>query len=480
MNSEKKQGQLHDDNVFLKSVEYYFDKASAFTGFPPGLLNQVKQCNSLYTMNFPVEREDGEIEVIKAYRAQHSHHRLPTKGGIRFSETVCANETIALATLMTYKCALVDVPFGGAKGGVCVNPHTMNKTFKQRVVRRLTAELAKKNFIGPEVDVPAPDYGTGAQEMAWMADTYVALNPSQLAAFGAVTGKPLSLHGIPGRQEATGLGVYFGIRESLRNKWIINKLGLNPGIGGKSVILQGLGNVGYHAGLFLQERGDAKIVGVAEREGGVYLPDGLDVKALLKFRKENGTIENFPGAQFIKQSSDLLTYPCDILVPAALENQITDVNAPDIKAKIIAEAANGPTTSSGEAILLANGKLIIPDLFLNAGGVTVSYFEWLKNLFHVSFDRMTSRQQSINNHRLLTAVESLTQKQFEPGQLQDFADSAKEVDYVLAALEDTMVRAFNHIVEDWKSNDLPCMRTSSFYFAINKVARAYETMGIFP
>lgn len=471
----------HDNNVFLKSVEYYFDKASKLTDFPPGLLEQVKRCNSLYTMSFPVEHEDGSIEVVQAYRAEHSHHRLPTKGGIRFSPTVTSHETVALATLMTYKCAVVDVPFGGAKGGVCVNPHKITETFRRRVTRRLTAELAKKNFIGPEVDVPAPDYGTGAQEMAWMADTYVALNSSQLNAFGCVTGKPLSLHGIPGREEATGLGVYFGVRECLRKR-VAADLGLTPGTAGKSVILQGLGNVGYHAGLFLQQRGDAKIVGVAEREGGIYCPDGIDIVELAKFRHETASIQNFPGknVQFIKDSSELLTYPCDILVPAALENQITEENAGKIQAKIVAEAANGPTTSRAEEILIQNGIVVIPDLFLNAGGVTVSYFEWLKNLFHVSFDRMTSRQQSIQTTKILTAIESLTERRFAPGQLEEFANGAKEIDFVFSALEETMVRAFNNIYDTWQQEKLPDLRTAAFYFSIQRVAKAYETMGIFP
>lgn len=473
--------QHHSEkDIFLNSVENYFDKAAQYTQFPPGLLEQVKHCNSLYTMKFPVEHEDGSIEVVTAYRAQHSHHRVPTKGGIRFSPMVTAEETIALATLMTYKCAIVDVPFGGAKGGVCVNPHGMTTTFKRRLIRRLTAEMTKKNFIGPEVDVPAPDYGTGEQEMAWIADTYVALNPSQLNAFGCVTGKPLSLHGIPGRKEATGMGVYFGIVECLKDTQMVAELGLSRGIAGKTVIIQGLGNVGYHAGKYLQEHGDAKIVGIAEREGAIYAPNGLDINELYQFRSNHGTIKDFPGSHFVAESGSLLTYPCDILIPAALENQITEDNAHDIKAKIIAEAANGPTTSGAESILAEKQVLIIPDLFLNAGGVTVSYFEWLKNLFHVSFDRMTSRHQSIQTRKILSAVESLTGKELTASQIQSFSSGPKEIDYVFSALEDTIVRAYNNIMECWRTNSLPDMRTAAFYYSINRVAKAYETMGIFP
>lgn len=477
------QGQNHQpatQDPFLRSVEQYFDKAAAFTKFPDGLLQQVKTCNSVYRMSFPVEHEDGRIEVVEAYRAQHSHHRLPTKGGIRFSMMVSMEETVALASLMTYKCAIVDVPFGGAKGGVRVDPHQLTTTFKRRLVRRLTAEMVRKNFIGPEVDVPAPDYGTGEQEMAWIADTYVALQPHQINGFACVTGKPLSLHGIPGRKEATGLGVYYGIDECMRQPATMKRLGMDPGLEGKTVIIQGLGNVGFHSGKYLQESGGAIIVGVAEREGGVYSTKGIDINELFLYRQSHGTVENFPGTIFVPQSTDLLTYPCDILIPAALENQITELNAAHIQAKIIAEAANGPTTSGGEAILNQKNCLVIPDVFLNAGGVTVSYFEWLKNLSHVSFDRMTSRQQINNNNRILDVLQSMTGRQLSMEQKALFAHGTREVDYVHSALADTMTRAYQDLHECWQSRGLPDMRTAAFYFAINRVAKAYETMGIFP
>ncbi len=475
------QGQAKEPKeLFLRSVEHYFDKAARYTQFRPGLLEQVKNCNSVYKMTFPVEHEDGTIEVVEAYRAQHSHHRLPTKGGIRFSTMVTMEETVALATLMTYKCAIVDVPFGGAKGGVKVSPHNMTTTFRRRLVRRLTAEMARKNFIGPEVDVPAPDYGTGEQEMAWIADTYMALNSSQMNAFGCVTGKPLSLHGIPGRTEATGLGVYYGICECLADRGTAASIGVDPGVAGKTVIIQGLGNVGYHSGKYLQELGDAKIIGVAEREGGIFNPSGFDINKLLAYRKEHGSIKNFPGCEFIEDSSQLLTYACDILIPAALENQINEENAPQIQAKIIAEAANGPTTAGAEAILARKNCLIIPDVYLNAGGVTVSYFEWLKNIFHVSFDRMTSRLQSINNQRMIEAIEAHTTKPFDPEFVKGLSNGAREIDFVQSALADTMTRAYQNIFQCWKSSSLPDLRTAAFYFAINRVGRSYETMGIFP
>lgn len=465
---------------FLESVSRYFDRAAPFTGFSPGLLYQVKSCNSVYRMRFPVVRDDGEVAVVEAYRAEHSHHRMPTKGGIRYSPHVTQDEVIALAALMTYKCAIVGVPFGGAKGGVRIDPTQCTEKFLERVTRRYTAELCKKNFIGPAVDVPAPDYGTGEREMGWIADTYKALNPGQLHTYACVTGKPLSIHGIPGRKEATGLGVYFGISEALDQAEDMKKLGLSPGLRGKRVIVQGLGNVGYHTANFLEERGRAAIVGIAEREGGIYNADGLDVIAVVNHRQQSGSILNYPGAENVPDSRRLLEYDCDVLVPAALENQITAANADRIRAPIIAEAANGPVDFEAEDILLQKGKFIIPDVYLNAGGVTVSYFEWLKNLSHVSFDRMIHRQAEDTSLRLLEAVERLTGKTFTTDQRQALSQGPSELDIVCGALDQTMSMAYCNLHRQWKSRHLPDLRTAAFSFAIERVARTYLDLGIFP
>ncbi|MGY8671908.1 MAG: Glu/Leu/Phe/Val family dehydrogenase [Verrucomicrobiia bacterium] len=465
---------------FLESVSAYFDKASPFTGFSPGLLYQVKCCAGVYRMRFPVKQDDGEIAVVEAFRAEHSHHRLPTKGGIRFSPFVTMDETIALAALMTYKCAIVDVPFGGAKGGVRIDPNTCSDGFRERVTRRYTAELIKKNFIGPGVDVPAPDYGTGEQEMAWIADTYKALNPDQLHSYACVTGKPLSVHGIPGRKEATGLGVYFGVCEALDQAEDMKKIGLATGIANKRIIMQGLGNVGYHSARFFQERGRAIITGIAEREGGIYNADGLDVVSVFRHREGHGSILDFPGATNVPNSNDLLEMECDVLVPAALENQITTENAGRIRAKIIAEAANGPVTSAAEEILLAKGVFVIPDLYLNAGGVTVSYFEWLKNLSHVSFDRMTARYTEDSNERMMSAVETLTGKTFHEDLRHTTAQGPSEFDLVVHALEQSMTVGYRNIHREWKNHCLPDLRTAAFSFAIQKVAKTYLDLGIFP
>jgi len=464
---------------FFDSVSHYFDRAAHLMDHPIGVLDQVKACNSVYRMKFPVITDDGGIAVIEAYRAQHSHHRLPCKGGIRFSQYVDQDEVIALAALMTYKCAIVGVPFGGAKGGVCVNPKAISVGFKERITRRYTAELIKKKFIGPAMDVPAPDYGSGEQEMGWIADTYRALNFNELHPYACVTGKPLGMHGIPGRTEATGLGVYIGIRECLNRKGDMDDLGLETGVEGKRCIVQGLGNVGYHAARFLQKNG-AIIVGIAEYNGGIFDLSGLDVEAVQEHFRDTGSLAGYGDAEFIEKRAALLEYPCDVLVPAALENQITAENAPRIQAKVVAEAANGPVDHEGEAILNERGILVIPDLYLNAGGVTVSYFEWLKNLSHVSFDRMTSHYQEDSRRRMLDAMESLTGNSLSPQQRSVLSAGPREIDIVRAALEDTMVLAYDNIHHVWKTRDLDCLRTAAFYFSIDLLAKSYASHGIFP
>ena len=430
---------------FLQSVHRYFDRAAAYTKHRPGLLRQVKTCNAVYRMRFPVREDNGEIRVIEAFRAEHSFHRLPTKGGIRFSRQVSLDETIALASLMTYKCAIVGVPFGGAKGGVLVNSRGLSAGFRERIIRRYTAELIRKNFIGPDVDVPAPDYGTGEQEMGWIADTYKNLRVNEPSPYACVTGKPLAMHGIPGRRQATGLGVYYAIRSCMDIPGDMKALGLSPGTSGKRVIIQGLGNVGYHAGHFLQQQGGAVIVGIIEREGALHAPDGLDVEAVNAYRQEHGTLAGFPAATFIADGNSVLEYDCDVLMPAALESQITGENAGRIRARIVAEAANGPVDFEGEKILGERGVLVLPDIYANAGGVTVSYFEWLKNKAGVSFDRMISRHDQITRMQLVTAIENLTGQSVPDSVRDKLLRSASEEDMVIAALDQTMTQAFEKI-----------------------------------
>ncbi|MFM8432094.1 MAG: Glu/Leu/Phe/Val family dehydrogenase [Bacteroidota bacterium] len=464
---------------FYNNVLSTFDKAAAFTDIEAGLLHQIKICNSTYKFYFPVE-VDGKVQVVEGIRVQHSHHKSPTKGGIRYSEMVDEDEVKALATLMTFKCAVVDVPFGGAKGGIKVNPSQLTVKQLERVTRRYTTELIKKSMIGAAIDVPAPDYGSGPREMAWIADTYATFRYDDLNALGCVTGKPLGQGGIQGRTEATGQGVFYGIREAMRNADDMKKLGLAPGLEGKRVIVQGLGNVGYYSAKFCSE-GGAIVVGIAEREGGIYNPNGLDIEAVFQHRKQSGSILNYPGATSVPNSMDVLEMECDVLIPAALENQITKDNAPRLKAKIIAEGANGPVTKNAEDILLARGVMIIPDLFLNAGGVTVSYFEWLKNLSHVRFGRMEKRFQEMSNLKLLSTIENITGKSLGANERKILTHGADEIDLVRSGLEETMIFAYNEIRniihENPKVGDL---RTAAFVSGIRKLGVSYQSLGIFP
>ncbi len=463
---------------FTEQVNRQFDRAAVFTPHDAGLLEQIKRCNAVYRVAFPVRRDDGSVEVIEAWRAEHSQHKLPTKGGIRYSLGVNEDEVMALAALMSYKCAVVDVPFGGSKGGIRINRAHYSDGELERITRRYTFELIRKNFIGPGVDVPAPDFGSGEREMAWIADTYQAITAGELNALACVTGKPVGQGGIRGRREATGRGVFFGIREACRFGDDMRARGLSTGLGGKRVIVQGLGNVGYHAAKFLTE-GGAVLVGIAEYEGGIYHPDGLDLDAVVAHRAENGSILDYPGAENITPSIRTLEMDCDILVPAALENQITAENAGRIQAKIIGEGANGPVTADADTILLDKNVLIIPDTYLNAGGVTVSYFEWLKNLSHVRFGRMEKRFEEGAYRKLLHAVENVTAHHFSEDEVSVFTRGAAEEDLVNSGLEETMVGSYIQIREAQVRHGCD-LRTAAYVTAINKIVAAYGSLGLFP
>jgi glutamate dehydrogenase (NAD(P)+) len=459
-------------------VNKYFDKAAAHLDLSPGLLAQIKACNSIYRMQFPLKRDDGTIEVINGWRAQHSVHRLPTKGGIRYSANVDEDEVSALAALMTYKCALVDVPFGGAKGAVRIDPSKYSVDELERVTRRFTYELFAKNLIGPGMDVPAPDMGTGPREMAWIVDTYATLARGDIDALGCVTGKPVTQGGVRGRAESTGRGVAFALREAMNYPEDMKPLGLTTGVEGKRVVLQGLGNVGYHAAKFIEGYGGI-IIALLEREGAIYSAKGLSVDKVVAHRKETGSILGFPGAKDYPNSRDALEIECDVLVPAALENQITGENVDRIKTKIIVEGANGPVTADASEKLLARGVLLLPDIYTNAGGVTVSYFEWVKNLSHMRYGRMEKRFQERSSERLLEAVEHLTGKHFTDNDRGRASEAAGEEELVNSGLEETMIAAYAELrtIQRDRTVDL---RTAAFINAIGKVATAYTQRGIFP
>ena len=433
---------------FLAQVDATFDRAAALTKHDPALLRRIRECNSVYHFTFPVRKDDGSLVTFHGWRAQHSQHKLPTKGGIRFAMDVNEDEVMALAALMTYKCAIVDVPFGGAKGGVKLDRSKYSVTELERITRRYAFELARKNFIGPGLDVPAPDYGTTSREMGWIADTYGQMNPGDLNALACVTAKPLALGGVRGRTEATGLGVFFGLREACNDTALMQQFKLATGIAGKRVVVQGLGNVGYYAAKYLAEH-DAILVGLCEREGALHAPNGLDLDAVRAHRAATGSLEGFPGADFLTSPALGLELDCDILVPAALENVITVENAPRIRAVIIGEGANGPVTAAADALLRERGKLMVPDLFLNSGGVTVSYFEWLKNLEHVRFGRMQA--------------------------------GGDEETVVKTGLESTMVKAYADIADTARRLNLGGdLRTAAFVSSIDKIATCYSESGIWP
>ena len=467
------------EHSFFDDVLKYFENAAQFLDHDPQLLEQIKYCNSVYRMRFPVKC-DGKIEVIEAYRVEHSHHKLPTKGGIRFSTHVNQDEVMALAALMTYKCAIVDVPFGGAKGGIKVSPRNCTPEKLEKITRRYTTELIKKNFIGPGIDVPAPDYGSGPQEMAWIADTYTTFYPNELNAVACVTGKPVTHGGIAGRTEATGLGVFYGIRYACSFKEDMEALGMTQGLEGKTVAVQGMGNVGYWAAKFFHDAG-VKVIAISEWDGSIYNADGIDPDALLAYKKANNAVVGFPGSTHIGGPGAALEVACDILIPAALENQINAENAANVKAKIIGEAANGPITPQGEQTLLQRGAMIIPDIYLNAGGVTVSYFEWLKNLSHVRFGRMEKRYNANMNHNILKAIEDASGKQLSAKQIELIERGPDERDLVYSGLEETMINAYAAI-RNRKMNTpgMKDLRTAAFAEAIHKVAVSYESLGIFP
>lgn len=462
-------------------VSRQFEKAAQHVDLPAGLLQQIRVCNNVYYMQFPVKIDDKYV-IFEAWRAEHSHHRKPLKGGIRYSSMVDQHEIMALAALMTYKCAIGNVPFGGSKGGIKLRPRDYTPEQLERITRRYTAELIAKNFIGPGINVPAPDYGTGEREMAWMADTYDAFHPGGIDNMACVTGKPLSQGGIPGRREATGRGVVFGLREAFRDTAALKKTGLTGTLEGKTVAVQGFGNVGYHVAKILHEEDGCKIVAVGEYDGAVIDPKGLNITKLAAWFAAKKTIRGFPGAKStLSNGADVLALDVDIIVPAALENQITGANAGRVKARIVAEAANGPTTTDAEKILLKKNILILADIYLNSGGVTVSYFEWAKNISHMRYGLLQKRADAFQREQIISATEGMMKSRFPASVRAGLLKGLDEEDLVRSGLEETMVTGYQEISEilnkNKKVNDF---RTAAFVCAIEKVGLAYLELGVFP
>jgi len=468
-----------EDLNFNRIVDQQFDNAARYLKIHPSLLAQIKACKNVYYFQFPV-RFDDHYEIFEGWRAEHSQHKKPVKGGTRYSELVSRDEIMALAALMTYKCALVDVPFGGSKGGVKFNPKKYTPEQVERITRRFTAELIKKEFMGPGENVPGPDVGTGEREMAWMADTYDAFFPGGIDNLACVTGKPISQGGIAGRREATGRGVQYGIREAFRFDEDCQKLGLTTGLDGKRIAIQGFGNVGYHAAHFLSQEDGCRIVAIGEWDCTIANPAGLNIEDLDNHRKATGSIRNYPGGQTLPTDAFWDT-DCEIMIPAALENQVTLDNCHRIRAKVLAEGANGPTTPGAEKALHERGVMIIPDIFLNAGGVTVSYFEWGKNLSHMRFGRLQKHLDEIRNQKLVSSIEAMMGKQFSPADRKILAHGPDEIDLVNSGLEESMVHAYREIrsVHLTRAPE-ESMRVAAFMIAIERVATTYEHLGIFP
>ena len=469
---------------FRDSVDLMFMRAAALLDLSPGLQEKIRVCNSTYTVRFGV-RLRGEIKTFTGYRSVHSEHMEPVKGGIRYALSVNQDEVEALAALMTYKCALVETPFGGSKGGLCIDPRAWDEHELEQITRRFAYELIKRDLIHPAQNVPAPDMGTGEREMAWIADQYKRMNTTDINGNACVTGKPISQGGIQGRTEATGRGVQFALREYFRHPEDAAKAGLSGGIEGKRIVVQGLGNVGYHAAKFLSEDDGAKVIAVIERDGVLTDDRGLDIEDIRTWLNRNGgLLAGYPRATYSPDGAAALELPCDILIPAAMEAVIHKDNAPRIQAPLIIEAANGPITFRADEILRQKGVVIIPDMFANAGGVTVSYFEWVKNLSHIRFGRMQRRQEEGRHELLVAELERLSSDKGLGWTLShDFKTKylrgAGELELVRSGLDDTMRAAYNAMREVWHGrSDVDDLRVAAYIVSISRIASAYRSKGL--
>ena len=475
--------QPANEPSFRESVDIMFNRAVALMDLPPGLEEKIRVCNATYTVRFGV-RLRGKIETFTGYRSVHSEHMEPVKGGIRFATGVNQDEVEALAALMTYKCALVEAPFGGSKGGLCIDPREYDTHELELITRRFAYELIKRDMINPAQNVPAPDMGTGEREMAWIADQYKRMNTTDINGVACVTGKPTNAGGIQGRTEATGRGVQYALQAFFKDAEGLKKAGLSGKLDGKRVVVQGLGNVGYHAAKFLSEEDGCKITAIIERDGALHDEAGIDVEAVRQWIAKHGTISGYPAAKLHEDGAKLLEAECDILIPAALEGVINLSNAENIKAPLIIEAANGPVTAGADEILRKKGAVIIPDMYANAGGVTVSYFEWVKNLSHIRFGRMQRRQEETRHQLIIDELERLSADsgigwELSPNFKDKYLRGAGELELVRSGLDDTMQTAYQSMAQVWHDRDeVEDLRTAAYLVSIDKVAASYQAKGL--
>ena len=476
-------GKSAAEPSFRDSVDLMFNRAVRLMDLSPGLEQKIRVCNSTYTVRFGV-RLRGKIETFTGYRSVHSEHMEPVKGGIRYALSVNQDEVEALAALMTYKCALVETPFGGSKGGLCIDPRAWDEHELEQITRRFAYELIKRDLIHPAQNVPAPDMGTGEREMAWIADQYARMNTTDINAKACVTGKPPHAGGIRGRVEATGRGVQYALREFFRHPQDVAQARLDGGLDGKRAVVQGLGNVGYHAAKFLSEEDGVKITAIIERDGALVSDAGLDVEAVRQHLTATGGLAGFAGADFVAEGAAVLEKDCDILIPAALEGVIHLGNADRIRAPLIVEAANGPVTFGADEILRGKGTVIIPDMYANAGGVTVSYFEWVKNLSHIRFGRMQRRAEEARSRLLVEELERLSSDQglgwsLAPDFKERFLTGSDELALVRSGLDDTMRTAYQAMREIWHSRaDVTDLRVAAYIVSISRVAATYQSKGL--
>ena len=429
---------------FKDNVNLHVDKSAKLLNFSDDLLEHLKSTHSLIKVNVGVVL-DGKINNFTGWRAVHSEHILPTKGGLRYSETVDQDDTEALASLMTYKCAIVNIPFGGAKGGLKINPKNYTMPQLREITKAFASKLINKGFISPALNVPAPDVGTSEREMEWILETYKTLKPDDINYRGCVTGKPLHRGGIAGRTEATGRGIEEVVREIFRHEDIVKEAGLKNELKDNEIIVQGFGNVGSNLAKHLYNRDNAKIIAIGEYDGYLYNKKGIDINALIEFFQKNKSINNPKLGEFKNNPSELLELDCDILIPAALENAITVDNVDKIKTKLIIEAANGPVSFEADQKLFEKGVMIIPDIYVNAGGVVVSYFEWVKDISHIRFGRVEKRFQEQKILDIIDLIDKKTNTKTDFDTIKKIIHGADEEDLAFSGLEDSMRNAFIEI-----------------------------------